>query len=80
MKLKNLIEQGILSGFEIVPNAIVLSVFIREQPYALDVDTSELVSGTSLVRVNDYSVNGDTLIVDNISINIDTEIIGFDNN
>lgn len=71
MKLKNFIQENNVSGFEIIPNVLILNVIVGETAYQLDVETSNIQSGTKLIKILDYELNDDDniLIVDNISLN-----------
>lgn len=69
MTLKVFIEENPPTAFEIIPNTIILNIISNNQIYALDVDTSNIQSGTQLVTIADYTIENDLLTVENITVN-----------
>ena len=78
MNLKTFLETNNVSGFEIVPNVLILNVISNDAVYGLDVDTSNLVQ-TTLITVNEYSINNDILSVDNLTLDTNsTNLLGLE--
>ena len=70
MTLKEFISENNVTGYETVNNELIMNVVVGEICHALDVDTSNIIGGTPLVKFTDFILNGDLLTVDNITINI----------
>jgi hypothetical protein len=68
MTLKQFIEEKNVTGFEIVSN-LILNVVVVEERYQLDTDTSQLQAGTQLSLVETFTIDGDLLTVDGITVN-----------
>ena len=74
MKIIDLIEQEKISGFEVIPNVLALSVFIENESHAIDADTSNVQAGTPLVRIDEYSVADGILTVGGVSLSVETSV------
>jgi len=73
MTLKEFMASNNVTGFEVVPDVLILNAMVNgSTPYGLDVDTSTLVGGTKLSLVTDFSINNDILTVGNLSLNTNT--------
>ena len=72
MNLKDFIENKNITGFEIIPNILILNVFVDNTPYGLDVDTSNIQAGTQLSKITNFSIDNNILTVDTLSLNIET--------
>ena len=68
MKLRDFIQQKNVTGFETVSN-LILNVVVDEERYQLDTDTSQLQAGTQLSLVETFTIDGDLLTVDSITVN-----------
>jgi hypothetical protein len=68
MKLRDFIQQKNFTGFETVSN-LILNVVVDEERYQLDTDTSQLQAGTQLSLVETFTIDGDLLTVDSITVN-----------
>ena len=49
---------------------LIFNIFIGEEVMGLDIDSSNIPSGSVLQYRTDFQVNGDLLTVDNITINL----------
>ncbi len=71
MTLKEFLQDKTLSAVETVDgHNLIVNVYIDETCYGLNVDMSNIVAGTLLTKREDFTIDGDTLSVDNISIDI----------
>ena len=77
MTLKEFLETNTLSAGDVVDGFdLIINVYVEETIYGLKADTSNIPAGTSLTKREDFTLNGDILLVDNISIDISkTEIL-----
>lgn len=69
MTLKQFVEDKEVIGFEIVSD-LILNAVVGGERYQLDTDTSTLEAGTPLTLVEDFTINGDILIINGMEINI----------
>lgn len=58
-----------------VANGIVFNLFCNDEVYQVDVNTSNIVCGTVLVKFTNIIVNTNELIVNGITLNFDDTII-----
>jgi hypothetical protein len=73
MTLKEFLETNTLSAVDIVDGFnLIINVYVGEVIYGLKVDTSNIPAGTSLTKREDFTLNGDILSVDDISIDTAT--------
>ena len=71
MTLKEFLQDKTLSAVETVDgHNLIVNVYVDETCYGLNVDMSNIVAGTPLTKREDFTINGDTLSVDNISLDI----------
>jgi len=77
MTLKEFLETNTISAVDTVDGFdLIINVYVEETIYGLKVDTSNIPAGTPLTKREDFTLNGDILSVDNISIDISkTEIL-----
>lgn len=71
MKLKQFLQENNVTGFGIIKDTLIMNIItdnIKRQ--RLDVDTSNIIAGTQLTDISDFTVENDILTVDTISINI----------
>ena len=71
MTIKEFLQDNTLSAVETVEN-IIINLVCGETEYGIDVDTSNIPSGTLTTLRTDYTLINDILSVDSISVN--TEI------
>ena len=71
MTLKEFLETNTISAVDVVDGFnLIINIYVEESIYGLKVDTSNIPAGTLLTKREDFTLNGDTLSVDNISIDI----------
>lgn len=71
MTLKEFLETNTISAVETVDGYnLIVNVYVDEACYGLNADMSNIVAGTSLTKREDFTLDGDILSVDNISIDI----------
>lgn len=71
MTLKEFLQNKTLSSVETVDGYdLIVNIYIDETCYGLNVDMTNIVSGTSLTKREDFTLNGDILSADNISLDI----------
>ena len=79
MKLKTFLQNKTLSAVELIDfdyNQII-NVYVDGICYGLDVDTSNIISGTPLTYTTDFTLDGDILSVSDFPINTnDVEMLG----
>jgi len=77
MKLKDILQKNDVIAFEVIENQRILSVILKNDiRHALNVDTSNILAGTQLTVVDDFSIKNDILTVSNISLNVnEVEVI-----
>ena len=78
MTLKEFLQNKILSAVETVDgHNLIINIYVDNACYGLNIDTSNIVAGTSLTKREDFTLNEDILSVDNITIDIaTTEMLG----
>ena len=70
MTLKQFLEENTVTGFQIIPDTLIINIITdNDTTNAIDVDTSNILSGTQLVNVNTFEIVGDTLTVSNLTLN-----------
>jgi len=71
MTLKEFLETNTISAVDVVNGFnLIINVYVEESIYGLKVDTSNIPAGTLLTKREDCTLNGDTLSIDNISLDI----------
>lgn len=71
MTIKEFLQYNTLTAVETVEN-IIINLVCGESIYGIDVNTSNIPSGTLLTRRTDYTLINDILSVDSISVNTET--------
>jgi hypothetical protein len=71
MTIKEFLEDKTLTAVETVDN-LIINLVCGESLYGIDVDTSNIPSGTLTTRRTDYTLINDILSVDTISVNTET--------
>lgn len=66
--LKEFMQENQVTAFDVV-NGIIINVVVGEAIYGLDVDTSNIVVGTKLIKTTEFIVDGDLLTINGESIN-----------
>jgi hypothetical protein len=70
MTLKEFLTDKTLTSVEITEQYnLIFNVYVDQAGYGLDIDTSEVVSGTPLEIRQDFTLENDILSVAGISIN-----------
>lgn len=70
MTLKEFLTDKTLTSVEITEQYnLIYNVYVDQAGYGLDIDTSEVVSGTPLTMRQDFTLENDILSVAGISIN-----------
>lgn len=78
MTIKEFLSDKTLTGVEKVGNTI-LSLVIENSLYGIDVDVSNIPSGTRVERVTDFTIVNDILKISNIELNMnDVKMLGMD--
>lgn len=79
MKLNQFIQENTITDFDVVEGQLVISVNTTGSSTGLDVDTSNIPGGTPVKVVSDYTINGDILTVDGLTLNIaETDVLAGD--
>lgn len=71
MTIKEFLQDHTLTAVETADN-LILNLVCGESRYGIDVDTSNIESGTLVTRREDYILTNNILSVDDIFVNIDT--------
>ena len=71
MTIKEFLQDNTLNAVETV-NSLIINLICGESRYGIDVDTSNIESGTILIRREDFILTDNILSVDDIFVNIDT--------
>jgi hypothetical protein len=69
MTINEYLNGRTITAVEVIQD-LIFNIFIGEEVMGLDVDTSNIPSGSVLQYRTDFQVNGDLLTVDNITINL----------
>ena len=76
MTAKEFLEGKTLTAVETV-NSLIINLVIDEAVYGMDVDTSNLVADTPLIRTENFLIEGDILTVGELSLDlVDTKMLG----
>ncbi len=69
---KRITAVDVIDGYD-----LIINVYVDDACYGLNIDSSNIPGGTSLINREDFTINGDILSVDDIAIDINkTEMIG----
>jgi hypothetical protein len=71
MTIKEFLQDNTLSSVETVEN-IIINLVCGETEYGIDVDTSNIPSGTLTTRTTNFTLTDNTLSADGISVNTET--------
>lgn len=75
MTLKEFIQNNDITGFEIIENITIISVIVKETTYALNVNTDNIIAGTPVIKINNYTIENDILSVNGLQLNINETIL-----
>jgi hypothetical protein len=79
MTLKQFFQENNVTAYEVVSDNLIMNVVVDQTTYGLDVDTSNIIGGTPLIKFEDFTINGDFLTVNGITINInEVNMLGSD--
>jgi hypothetical protein len=71
MTLKEFLETNTITAVDTVDGFdLIINIYVEEVIYGLKIDTSNIPAGTLLTKREDFTLNGDTLSIDNISLDI----------
>jgi hypothetical protein len=71
MTIKEFLQDNTLTAVETVDN-LIINLVCDESVFGIDVDTSNIPSGTLTTRRTDYTLIDNILSVDTISVNTET--------
>jgi hypothetical protein len=71
MIIKEFLQDNTLSAVETVEN-IIINLVCGETEYGIDVDTSNIPSGTLTTRTTNFTLTDNTLSANGISVNTET--------
>ena len=71
MTVKEFIEVNDVSLVQVlIDYNLIINLVVGETPYGLDVDTSDVPTGTTLTDVSDFIISGNTLEAGGIQIDM----------
>jgi hypothetical protein len=71
MTLKEFLETNTLSAVDVVDGCdLIINIYVDDVCYGINVDLSNVPGGTSLAKREDFTIEGDILSIDNISLDI----------
>ena len=78
MTLKEFLQDKTLSAVETVDgHNLIINIYVDNACYGLNIDTTNIIAGTSLTKREDFTLTDDTLTVDAITIDVaQTEMLG----
>jgi len=71
MTIKEFLQDNSLTAVETVDN-LIINLVCGESLYGIDVDTSNIPSGTLTTRTTNFTLTDNTLSADGISVNTET--------
>jgi hypothetical protein len=71
MTIKEFLQDNTLTAVETV-DELIINLVCGETEYGIDVDTSNISSGTLTIERSDYTLIDNVLSVDTISVNTET--------
>jgi hypothetical protein len=71
MTIKEFLQDNTLSAVETVDN-LIINLVCGESLYGIDVDTSNIPSGTLTTRTTNFTLTDNTLSANGISVNTET--------
>jgi hypothetical protein len=78
MTLKEFLQTNTISAVDTVNGFdLIINVYVKDVIYGLQVDTANIPGGTSLTKREDFTIDGDILSIDAISLDMSTtEMLG----
>jgi hypothetical protein len=78
MTLIEFLQDKTLSAVETVDgHNLIVNIYVDETCYGLNVNMTNIVAGTMLTKREDFTIEGDILSIDNITLDITkTEMLG----
>jgi hypothetical protein len=78
LTLKQFVFDKRITAIDVVDGYdLIINVYVDGACYGLNIDLSNVTGGTSLTTREDFSINENTLSIDNISIDMSkTEMLG----
>lgn len=70
MKLNEFLNENNVTAFEYVENNVIINAVVEDGIFGINVDCSEIPSGTPVLRANSFEINGELLIVEGLELNI----------
>lgn len=70
--LKEFLEENEVTAFDYVENTIIINAVVGEVAYGIDIDTSDIESGTEVKQTSVFVIDGDILSVNNLELNVAT--------
>lgn len=71
MKLKEFLNQNIVTAFEYVENVTIINAIVEDsQIYGIDIDTSNIEAGTPVLKTSTFTIIDDILNVEGLELNI----------
>jgi hypothetical protein len=80
MTLKEFVSSFDIKYFEIIPSFTIMNIVTNDDIcYSIDNDFSNIPGGTVLVKVEQWNISEDILIVDGLGLDMNsTNVLGFD--
>jgi hypothetical protein len=71
MKLNEFLNQNTVTAFEYIENVTIINAVVEDsQLYGIDIDTSNIESGTPVLRTSTFTITDDVLHVGGLELNI----------
>jgi len=71
MKLDEFLNQNVVTAFEYIENVTIINAIVEDsQIYGIDIDTSNIESGTPVLKTSTFTIIDDILNVDGLELNI----------
>ena len=71
MTIQEFLNENTLSAIE-KTDTLIINLVVGESTYGLDVDTSSIEAGTTLIRTVNFQIEGDSLTCEGITIDTTT--------
>lgn len=80
MKLDEFLKQNVVTAFEYIENVTIINAIVEDtQLYGIDIDTSNIESGTQVLKTSNFTIIDDILHVEGLELNIlETYIISIE--
>jgi hypothetical protein len=71
MKLDEFLTQNVVTGFEYIENVTIINAIVEDsQIYGINIDTSNIESGTPVLKTSNFTIIDDILHVEGLELNI----------